>query len=177
MPKQVPLPGDGARVLHTAVAIQALDLAQSFDEKFSDVLPGFRAELAKPGMSTAGGKQSRQHITLYGASAVSVVIGSFDRAASVVELRSYGHVSAAYRQRFGVAFPVREVAYKGFVVKVARYFHDDEIVVRVDVDPPGSPAAGRSDAASSPTWVWLVIVAFAVVVAAGAAILIFDPSR
>lgn len=149
----------------TRFAMAAVDFANLFNEVFQSVqLAGYGVELTAPeGMSTGGGVQSLQHITLRpAAGGASLVMGSCDQAGKRAELRSYEQVAQAYAQRAGgETLSIIRQDYDHLLGRLRDFLKSQDF--RVEMAPlkrTAQPAAGGS--ASSPLlWVVIVVVVLA----------------
>lgn len=161
-------------VKYTQVAAKAVSLAELFDARFEQGLQGpvqFRVELSAPeGPSTAGGKQSLQHIKLVPAvSGPAIVIGTASTTRQAAEIRTYDHLAALYAQRFkGARIPVDVTKYQELSQNLATFFRAMKMgVTFADASgaglaaPPAPSSAGRTAfAAFIGVLVGLVFVAF-----------------
>ena len=160
---------DMADEQRTRFALAAVDFANLFNEVFQSVkLAGYGVELTAPeGISTGGGVQSMQHITLNPAGGgMSLVVGSCDKVGKRAELRSYEQVAQVYSQRSGgEALPLVRQDYDHLLGRLRDFLKSQDF--RVEMAPlarAAQPAAGSSSA--SPL-LWVVIVVL--LLAAGAA--------
>jgi hypothetical protein len=161
---------------HTAFAMQALGLAETFNLMLqAERVKGpvtYRVELSAPdGMSTAGGKQATQHVKLVPeGGGTTIVAGSANQAENWAELRTFEHLKILHAQRFkGAEIPLNRVQYNELLEKLKAFFAD-KCTVRVaemprDAPPASSPASSSKGA--SGTLVLLIILVVAVAAAVG----------
>lgn len=179
---QVTLPQRPAqrRALMTDLASQALDLSDTFSLMFEDRFVGHKVSLAKPGMSTAGGKQAVQHIVLQGPDGASLVVGSVDAPAHRAALRSYDRVSGAYRSRFAAEFPIAEPDWRAFVERAHGFLREEGLEIQPEAAASGAYVAGAQPVARAPApsgrgvpvWLALVFAAVLAAVAVGVTLLL-----
>jgi hypothetical protein len=159
----------------TALAGQAVDLADMFDAIFAERFGGLRIDLAKPGMSTAGGKQSTQHIGLHAQGGGTLVVGKVDAGSHCAELRSHARVNAMHEQRFGTGMSIKAVDWNAFLDRAETFFRREGF--RVSREPDDLESAAETSpvgAASRGVWLWVAIllaVLLAVVAVAATVIL------
>lgn len=140
-PRGVSVPDGGqADGLYTRMALKAVDLSDTFNALFGQPMPGWRAEMGRPGMSTAGGRQALQHIGLRGSDGGTLVVGSVDPTAARAEIRSYRRVDAMFRERYRRPIPIRAPDWDRFAQRLVQFLKEEGIAVRVD-----SGAGGRDD--------------------------------
>jgi hypothetical protein len=158
-------PDEGGRQYLTELAIQAIDLSDTFAALFATPFPEWGAELAAPpGMSTAGGRLSKQHIGLRSPGGGTLVIGTVDRSARRAEMRSYRRVDEVHRERFGFRFPISPSAYVDLTGRIRRFLQDEGFEVKQEGDGGGGSSARSS-------WVlWLVAVLLLLLAVGGAAV-------
>lgn len=161
----------------TQFAMQAMSLAETFNimlqaERVTGPIT-YRVELSAPdGMSTAGGKQATQHVKLVPEGGGSTIVaGSANQAESWAELRPFEHLKLLHAQRFrGAEIPLNRVQYNELIDKLKAFFADRHCSVRMAEMPrdlPSEPAAAARRAATSGTWVTIVVLALALLSAAG----------
>lgn len=167
----------------TAVAGQATQFAAIFNASFASGFDGpkkYRVDLTSPfGPSTAGGKQSLQHIRLVPQDgAPAIVIGQVSPVEKSAELRTFRHLAELHALRFGGGrVPVDPNAHRDLVRRMTAFFTAQGFsVVMVDLtetplsDRPPPPARGGSQA----PW---IIAGVALAVAVGTAILALVVTR
>lgn len=169
-------PNDG---LYTRMALKAVDLSDTFNALFGEPMPGWRAEMGRPGMSTAGGRQALQHIGLRrsdgpgggkGSGGGTLVVGTVDAAAARCEIRSYRRVDAMFRERYRRPLPIRAPDWDRFAQRLVQFFREEGMAVRVE----SGAGSGRDDeteeldvpSGSSPL-AWIVIACLLVALVAG----------
>ena len=123
----------------TKFAMAAMDFATIFNSYFTEgVHGGFKVQLTTPeGLSTGGGVQSVQHITLVNASAgTTMVVGSVNRINNSTELRNYETVARMFEQRFqGKSFPLDQAQFEELHNKFVIFFSSQSFQVS-DAKPP-----------------------------------------
>jgi hypothetical protein len=148
---------------HTMVAGQAISLAELFKYMVGktrlDGPPTYAPEMSAPdGPSTAGGKQSLQHITLVPeGTGGTLVIGAASLVEKTCELRSWAHVSEIFQQRFkGATFAVAADKYDALLEQIRSFFSERgfrvtmaDMPVSRTVPPVGRMTAGTATAASA----------------------------
>lgn len=117
------------RAYLTELATKAFDLADTFNLMFEEPFVGWKAELAKPGMSTAGGKQALHHIGLLAQGGGTLVIGHIDSSTNKAEIRTYERVDAMHRERFQSPFPIAPEDWDAFANKVARFLRTEGFTI------------------------------------------------
>ncbi len=117
------------RAYLTELATKACDLADTFNLMFEEPFVGWRAEVAKPGMSTAGGKQALQHIGLLAQGGGTLVIGHIDQSTNQAEIRTYERVDTMHRERFHSPFPIAPEDWDSFATKVARFLRTEGFTI------------------------------------------------
>jgi hypothetical protein len=136
------------RDLRTRFSMQALDLATMFQmsfgqKRFGNV--GYVAELAKPNVSTGGGKQAMQPIRMNpsqkGFSVLTV--GAANPVERRVELRSYEYVDRVHRERFAKAVPLDRAAYNQFLTEANAFFGQWGMAVTMTMPPAGLATAAE----------------------------------
>lgn len=159
-------PNDG---LYTRMALKAVDLSDTFNALFGAPMPGWRAEMGRPGMSTAGGRQALQHIGLRGSDGGTLVVGTVDASAARAELRSYRRLDAAFRERYRRPLPIRSPDWDRFAQRLVQFFREEGIAVRVE-----SGAGGRDEDTEeietrqgSSSLAWILIGCLVVAILAG----------
>ena len=136
----------------TAFAMRAFGLAQMFS-LFVGAPPlvaidgrPLPVELTTPnGLSTGGGTQNLQHITITYADR-TIVLGSFDQLTGVFEVRSFEYLGARYGERWKAQLPLARQGYDELMRRLQALATSQQIALTVK-DPPLSPE-GR---ASRPT--------------------------
>jgi len=148
----------------TELATQALDLSDTFNVMFEVRFVGFQIDLAKPGMSTAGGKQAVQHIALHAQGGGSLVVGSVDTPGRRAELRSHTRLASMYRQRFGTDLPIAAADWKDFLDRAQKFLRDEGFEVdreaeaaRASATDFGQPVREPSMSRGVPVWLAIVI--------------------
>jgi hypothetical protein len=145
----------------TALATKALDLSDTFNVMFEGRFLGFVIELGKPGMSTAGGKQSVQHIALQAQAGGSIVVGSVEASWKRAALRSHVRIAGQHRQRFGTELPIGERDWNEFCDRAERFLREEGFDVERDAETTGVspvPEVARAQAARGVSlWVALLI--------------------
>ncbi|MDP9001001.1 MAG: hypothetical protein M3O46_12910 [Myxococcota bacterium] len=107
--------------LQTYHALQASDLAAAMNDALKKVrvMPGdYAPELTEPqGPSTAGGVQAMQHLRLVPAQPgrPTLVVGHANHTEGKAELRTFDHVDAIHRHRFGEALELDRAQYDEFL--------------------------------------------------------------
>ena len=154
---------------HTQFAQRAIGFAELFNMLVgAETLGGgWSVELSAPdGPSTAGGKQSVQHIKLVpvggGHTTVAGSASTVDRRA---ELRSWDHLDALHRARFrGARLTIERARYDELLKKIEHFFAMQGIqVVRTGPPPPVVDPRGVS------TPIILLAVLIGLLVAGGVA--------
>ncbi len=169
----------------TAFAQAAIDMAGYFQMRFMKTRVAGACERAPvlttpEGMSTAGGKQSRQHITLKpvveGHRAITV--GWMDLATRQAMLRSFGCLEAMHRQRFPKQhFDLNPQSYQLFFDQAVQLFREQTFACQVEQNAPPLSGAPPPPAASSSrvaVYVLLGLFTCGLVVVAAAAVLYFQ---
>jgi hypothetical protein len=145
----------------TALATKALDLSDTFNVMFEGRFLGFVIELGKPGMSTAGGKQSVQHIALQAQGGGSIVVGSVEASWKRAALRSHARIAGQHRQRFGTEIPITEEDWGEFVDRAERFLREEGFEVERDAETTGVgavPAVARpAPTRGVPLWLAILI--------------------
>ncbi len=138
----------------TAVAGQANDFALLFNATFAAGVDGrYRVDLTTPvGPSTAGGKQSLQHMRLVPLDgSPAIVLGSVSPVLKTAEIRTFRHLSEIHARRFGTRVPLDVNAHRELCRRLSQFFALQQFsVVMVDVTetplsdrpPPPLPRAG-----------------------------------
>lgn len=162
--------GGGADALYTRLALKAVDLSDTFNALFEQPMPGWRVEMTRPGMSTAGGKQSLQHIGLRGSGGGTIVIGSLDPGAARAELRSYRLVDAMFRQRYRRPIPIRAPDWERFAQRIVQFLREEGLTVSVDSGADARDADTEEIVAPGGRWpvLWLVVGGLLIALVAGA---------
>ena len=168
---------DGKRAhLQTFHALQASDLATAMNEAFQKIRvpPGdYRPELTAPeGPSPAGGVQAMQHRRLIAgdSSLPTLVVGHANHAEGKAELRTYEHLDAIHRERFGRPLVLDRPAYDAFIGFAQQIFGALRLQTTVVSPPePAAPAPGPMSTIRRPTQKAMTL---AVVVAVGMALAI-----
>lgn len=170
------------RALMTELATQALDLSDTFNVMFEGRFVGLHVDLAKPGISTEGGKKSVQHIALHAPGGESLVVGSVDTFTHRAELRSFSRVAALYRQRLGTTLPIAAGAWAGFLDRAQKFLTEEGFAVDRDAETATTPAPDprpveRRGGASRgvPLWLALVIALALAGAAVGVTVLLIGP--
>ena len=160
-------PNDG---LYTRMALKAVDLSDTFNALFGEPMPGWRAEMGRPGMSTAGGRQALQHIGLKGSGGGTLVVGTVDAAAARCEIRSYRRVDQMFRERYRRPLPIRAPDWDRFAHRLVEFFREEGMAVRVE----SGAGTGRDDEteeldvpSGSSSLAWIAIACLLVALVAG----------
>jgi hypothetical protein len=158
----------------TAVAGQATDFALLFNATFSSGFEGrYRVDLTTPaGPSTAGGKQSLQHMRLVPLDgSPAIVLGSVSPVLKSAEIRTFRHLSEIHARRFGARVPLDMNAHRDLVRRMSQFFAQQQFsVVMVDVtETPMSDRPPPMPRSSSPT-AW-IIAGVALALACGMAVI------
>jgi hypothetical protein len=157
----------------TAVAGQANDFALLFNATFSAGVEGrYRVDLTTPaGPSTAGGKQSLQHMRLVPHDgSPAIVLGSVSPVLKTAEIRTFRHLSDIHARRFGGArVPLDVNAHRDLCRRMSQFFAQQQFSV-VMVDVTEAPLSDRPPppARSAPT-AW-IIAGVALALACGMAV-------
>lgn len=155
--------------MRTMMAMRAMDAAEHFREALATALPGWAAELSKPGMSTSGGRQAVEHLVLSADGGRSVVAGRIDFTAKRAELRPHSSVREAYLARYGVAFLVSPADYDAFLGRVGDFFKRQGFALAVRADSRSQ--APDSPEAPAPGFPWaLLLVVLLALAGLGAAV-------
>lgn len=158
------------RALMTELATQAMDLSDTFNIIFENRFVGLTIDLAKPGMSTAGGKQAVQHIAMHAQGGGSLVIGSVDTKTKRADLRSYDRLISMHRQRFGTELPIAEADWMSFLERAEKFLREEGLAVTREAETVGGSPADFGERQSTaprtvPVWVAVVIAAVLIVLA------------
>jgi hypothetical protein len=151
----------------TQFAMKALSLADFFNAKVGDRrVSGHRVALAVPhGMSTGGGAQAVQHISLIpDGQGPTITAGAANQVDKTVELRTWEHLSQLHAQRFkGKPLPVDKVAYNELLKRMQAFFGERQLsVVLVDAARlPHQPGGSRAS---------MVVLFFAIAIAVAGAV-------
>lgn len=152
------------RALMTELASQAFDLSDTFNVMFERLFVGFQVDLAKPGMSTAGGRHAVQHIVLHAQDGGTLVVGSVDAPGRRAELRSHSRLVSMHRQRFGTELPIGATDWGAFLARAEAFLHDEGIEVDREAEAPGSlpadygvPAREVRPSRGVPLWLAIVL--------------------
>jgi hypothetical protein len=169
------------RALMTQLATQAMDLADTFNVMFEARFVGMQVRLAKPGMSTAGGKHAVQHIALEAAGGGSLVVGNVDTGSKRAELRSHDRLVSMHRQRFGTELGIAEAEWMAFLDLAEKFLQEEGMVVAREAEAAGSTAAdfgqrtvSRPPGRAVPVWLAIVLALVLAVIAIAATVLITD---
>jgi hypothetical protein len=132
----------------TQFALKALSLADYFNARVGDKrVSGFRVQLARPdGLSTGGGKQAVQHISLVpdDGDAPTITAGWANQVERTSELRTYEHLAQLHASRFrGKQIPLDRVAYNELLKRMQAFFGEKGLSV-VLVDAAKTPSAPRT---------------------------------
>lgn len=140
------------RKLRTRFALQALGLGDVFDSVFADyVLPGRilrRVQLSVPdGLSTAGGAQANQSISLVpeDAKAGILVAGHVNGVALSAELRGFPYVNETHRLRFGKPVDFSAGAYQQLLTQVEQLLKANGYAITVVNQIPEATRRRLSD--------------------------------
>lgn len=157
------------------VAGKAMGLAYLFNSAFNQGLPGpvwCKVEMMTPaGMSTAGGKQSLQHVRLVPQDgSPALVMASVKSLERMVEIRTFKHLGELWSRRFkGAPIPVDAEQYRQLVARIQSFFSVQGFnVVMVDVStslppPSNAPAASQGSTAA----IVLAVLVFVLLIAVG----------
>ena len=164
--------GPDAGALYTRLALRAVDLSDTFNALFTQPMPGWRIEMGRPGMSTAGGRQSLQHIGLRGPNGGTIVVGSVDPGAQRAEVRSYRRLDAMFRERYKRGIPIRAADWDRFVQRIVQFLDEEGLTVSVE---SGAGFAARDEdtddfmaPSRGPTSLWVIVAVLGVALLAGA---------
>ncbi len=157
----------------TVFAQQAVDFAQLFAMSFADPIVSSKTKLvysvqmsAPEGLSTGGGVQGVQHITLvpHGGGNPPIVIGQTNKAAGTAELRSFTLLQAYHdRRNPGVPIPLDGTAYEGLVERMHTFLSTQGMKVkRADVTTPSMAGIPAQRPAAGPPWGLVIGIAVAV---------------
>jgi hypothetical protein len=179
-----------ADLKRTAFAQAATDMASYFQMRFIRARVAGACEYAPvltapEGMSTGGGKQARQHITLkpvvQGYRAVT--IGWLDLATRSAMLRTWVCLEGMHRQRFpNQPFDVNPQSYQTFFDQAAGLFREQAFHCHIEQVPPpleggpSSQAAAASSSTRTAVWILLGLVTCGLFVVAAAAVVYFRTS-
>jgi hypothetical protein len=148
----------------TELATQALDLSDTFNVMFETLFVGFQVDLAKPGMSTAGGKQAVQHIALHAQDGGSLVVGSVDTPGRRAELRSHTRLVSMHRQRFRTELPIAAADWRAFLDSAEKFLCEEGLQVDREPEAAGSlpadfgvPAGESAPSRGVPVWLAIAI--------------------
>jgi hypothetical protein len=131
----------------TQFALLAINLADYFNAEVGDKrVSGYRVQLARPdGLSTGGGKQAVQHISLVpdGGGDATITAGWANQVEGHSELRTYEHLAQLHASRFrGKEIPLDRVAYNELLKRMQAFFGEKGLsVVLVDVARTAAPRA------------------------------------
>lgn len=163
----------------TAVAGQATQFAYLFNTAFADGFQGparYRVDLTAPvGPSTAGGKQSLQHVRLVPeGGAPAIVVGSVSPVEKTAEIRTFRHLAEIHARRFaGARVPLDVNAHRDLVRRMSQFFAQHGFAV-IMVDVTEAPMSDRPPppppAPSQTPW---IIAGAALAVAMGTALIAF----
>jgi hypothetical protein len=132
----------------TQFAMKALNLADHFNAEVGDKrVSGYRVQLARPeGLSTGGGKQAVQHISLVpdGGGDATITAGWANQLEGSAELRTYEQLAQLHASRFrGKKIPLDRISYNELLKRMRAFFGDRGLSV-VLVDAAKTPAAPTS---------------------------------
>ncbi len=148
--------------LRTAVAAKGVELSALFFVVFEHhELPGKPRRqprlVAPPGPSTAGGKQSRQNITLApidGETGPPVVAGWADSSTHRAELRSHRLIAEAFRTRRGRTLDIPASAYRKFIREAEDFLREQGfVIVELDHVTSAQPQSGLTVG----TWILILL--------------------
>lgn len=155
--------------LFTELATHAIELSKLFalfvaNPPIPTAGGVFAIELMTPhGPSTGGGAQALQHIRFVHGD-LTIVVGSIDQVAAVIELRGYDHLGELFARRWKRDLPFARAAYEAFVLRVRAFGRSQQYAIVIkDVAPPVEPLA-------SPRGRWLLPVASVLALIAAAAV-------
>jgi hypothetical protein len=135
----------------TEFASRAFDIAKLFalfvaDPALIDIGGKELAiDLTTPhGMSTGGGTQNLQHITIAQGTRF-FVIGSVDPIRHCIEFRSLSHAASLYQQRWNDDFPLSKATYDALFKRIQSFSSSQHYVIVVkdlleDQQPPARPS-------------------------------------
>jgi hypothetical protein len=155
-------------IKRTQFAQAAVDFSGLFAIMFEKVrvlgsTPRIPELVAPGGMSTAGGKQILQHITLRPevAGPPVLTVGWVDLAQRTALLRTYGHMAQLHRARFGNSrpFDLDVASYQAFLDHCRRYFDAQAIRIQYEDESVQLPAPAKSPQQKNNTTLILIIVA------------------
>lgn len=109
-----------------------MKVAKLFDAVFKAGVDGHAIDMTTPaGPSTAGGKLALQHIRVAPrGGGRAIVVGSYDTAKRVAELRTYKLLADTHAERFaGEALPIRDDEYKALIKRMLEFFTKQGITV------------------------------------------------
>ena len=134
----------------------------------------YRVELQAPeGPSTAGGKQTLQHVKLVPVGGgPTIVAGAANPVEKTAELRSYDYLADAYAQRFrGAEIPVDRDLYADLLHRMETFFKINDLrIARLEVGVTEHKTAKSSLSVSIAV---MVLVAGLTMAVAGLALLAF----
>lgn len=149
----------------TAFALAAVEFAKFFKEQFADFRIGtvvpYTPSLTLPeGMSTGGGAQSVQHITLQSSTpgAPPLTVGWVNRRSWNAQIRTFGCLEEMHRQRFpNRRFDLDAASYQTFIEKAQVFLDEQGMTVQLESSPP-APLSVRPPAASKNQGVVVMLI-------------------
>ncbi len=138
----------------TAFAMRAFGLSQTFS-LFVGAPPlvatdgqPMPVQLTTPhGLSTGGGTQHLQHITVTYADR-TIVFGSFDQLTGVFEIRTFEYLGKRYGERWKQGLPIARTGYDELLRRLQVLTTSQHLTLAI-IDPPLSPD-GRTASPTNP---------------------------
>jgi hypothetical protein len=132
----------------TQFAVKAVSLADFFNAAVGDKrVSGYRVQLARPdGLSTGGGKQAVQHISLVpdGGDEATITAGWANQVERIAELRTFDQLAQLHASRFrGKQIPLDRVAYNELLKRMQSFFGEKGLSV-VLVDAAKTPLGPKT---------------------------------
>lgn len=128
----------------TAFALAAVEFANFFKEQFADFRVGattpYQPSLTAPeGMSTAGGAQAIQHITLQPTrpGVPPLTVGWVNRRGWTAQIRTFSCLEEMHRQRFpNRRFDLDAASYQTFIARAQVFLEGQGMTVQLETSAP-----------------------------------------
>jgi hypothetical protein len=156
----------------TAFALAAVEFANFFKEQLGDLQIGastpYQPSLTIPeGMSTAGGAQPIQHLTLQPTrpGAPPLTVGWVNRRGWTAQIRTFACLDAMHRQRFpNRRFDLDAASYQAFLERAKAFLEGQGMTVQLETSPPaalsGRPPAGGGSSQGLLVMILGIVVGF-----------------
>ena len=162
----------------TQFAQAAVDFSDFFAMDFTNLQVGGSvvrrpALMAPEGMSTAGGKQSLQHITLQPEQPTAPVltVGWVDLTKRAAQLRTLPALEQVYRQRFNQPLMVDAASYQAFLQRAHQFFTNQGMTLQYESTPAAASLAPAARNNNTNVIVLLVVAVMGLLVIAVAGVL------